>query len=362
MNDLRVGLIGFGYAGRTFHAPLIAATPGLRLAAVASSDAAKVSAALGPEVEVLSAAALVARADIDLVVIAAPNDRHHPLAWAALEAGRHVVVDKPFTLDVVQARELIAVAQRRGRLLSVFHNRRWDGDFLTLTQVVREGRLGRPVEFTTHFDRYRPEVRARWREGAGPGAGLWMDLGPHLLDQAVRLFGWPSAMTLDLATLRDGALADDWFCASLRWADGPHPGLRARLHASMLAAHPGPRFAFNGTMGSLVVEGLDPQETALQAGAGRHEIMAPDWGRDDRCARLWLADGTGPSCETLPLRPGAYPTYYAAVRDAVRGVGANPVPAEQALAVQALIDAGRQSARERRELDLSTWRPVPSPR
>ncbi|HEU0204098.1 MAG TPA: oxidoreductase [Burkholderiaceae bacterium] len=357
MNDLRVGLIGFGYAGRTFHAPLIRATEGLQLAAVASSDAGKVHAILGPGVDVMTPAALIARDDIDLVIIATPNNLHHPQALAALTAGRHVVVDKPLALSLAQARELAATAQAGGRLLSVFHNRRWDSDFLTLERVLHDGRLGRVVEMVSHFDRYRPQVRARWREGAGAGAGLWTDLGPHLVDQTLRLFGAPSAIALDLAALRDGALSDDWFHAQLRWSQGPdagpHAGLRVRLHASALAARPGERFTVHGTRGSFSVDGLDVQEEALKAGPGRAAITAPDWGRDLREARLWLGDGDAVRREDLPLRNGAYPAYYASLRDALRGAAPNPVRPAEAIAVQALLEAGLQSARERREIALT---------
>ncbi|VTN04979.1 Uncharacterized oxidoreductase ydgJ [Raoultella ornithinolytica] len=146
-----------------------------------------------------------------MIVIATPNDTHFPLAKAALEAGKHVVVDKPFTVTLSQARELEAVARRCGRLLSVFHNRRWDSDFLTLKSLIHEGLLGEVGYVESHFDRYRPEVRNRWREQGGPGSGIWYDLGPHLLDQVVNLFGLPVSMTVDLAQLRPGAQATDYF-------------------------------------------------------------------------------------------------------------------------------------------------------
>jgi len=353
-NDIRVGLIGFGYAGKTFHAPLIRATEGLRLAAVASSDAAKVQADLGSDVVVTTPSGLIASDDIDLIVIATPNDLHHPQALAALTAGRHVVIDKPFALNLAQARELTSAAEARGLVLSVFHNRRWDSDFLTVARVLHEGRLGRVVEFISHFDRYRPRVRARWRENAGPGAGLWMDLGPHLVDQAVRLFGAPSAIALDLAALRDGALSDDWFHAQLRWSQGPHAGLRARLHASALVARPTARFAVHGTRGSFCVDGLDIQEDALKAGPAKAILTAPDWGRDPRAAHLWSGDDNAVHHESLPLLNGAYPAYYAALRDAVRGIGLNPVTPVEAMATQALLEAGLQSARERREVALQS--------
>lgn len=342
---LSVGLIGFGYAGRTFHAPLIAAAPGLQLAAVASSDADKVHAVF-PAAEVVGHDALIVRADIDLIVIATPNDTHAPLALAALQAGRHVVVDKPFALSPEEARTLVDAATARRRLLSVFHNRRWDDDFLTLARVLREGRLGRVVEVVSHFDRFRPQVRARWREAAVPGAGLWMDLGPHLLDQALVLFGAPDAIRLDQATLRDGAVVDDWFDAQLRWEQGAFAGLRMRLHASTLAAAPGPRFAVHGTRGSFVVHGLDEQEDQLKAG------MAPGsagWGRSTRKAVLHEEVGGMLRQTELALEPGDYRAYYRGIVAALQG-GEPPVLAAEALAVQELLDAGQRSARSRAEV------------
>ncbi|MEY4750227.1 MAG: hypothetical protein RIQ60_2441 [Pseudomonadota bacterium] len=356
-NKVRVGLIGFGYAGQTIHAPLISATPGLQLTAVASRDAAKVHTSLGRHLAVCDPLQVTQRSDVDLVVIASPNDAHLSGAMGALSAGRHVVIDKPFTLDVAQAQQLAGQAQAARRLLSVFHNRRWDSDFLSLRQVLDQGRLGRVVEFASHFDRYRPTVRLRWREGTGPGAGLWMDLGPHLLDQTVQLFGRPCSLRLDLARMRDGALADDWFEATLCWTRGPHAGLRARLHASTLAAQPGPRFAVHGTHGSYVVDGLDEQEDQLKAGHRPDTLPAGRWGQDSRLARLALTagDASKPDSlrhETLPLLPGDYPAFYVGIRDALLGHGNNPVPVEEALQVQHLLDAGRASAAVGRSIDL----------
>ena len=350
---LQVGLIGFGYAGQTLHAPLIRATPGLQLVAVGSSDPAKVRAALGPAVAVCPPQALAAWPGLDLVVIAAPNDQHHGLALAALQAGRHVLIDKPLALDASQAEALVVAAERAQRLLSVFHNRRWDSDFLTLQRLLREGALGRVVALESHFDRYRPQVRRRWREGAGPGAGLWLDLGPHLIDQALQLFGRPGTIWLDRARLRDGALADDWFHARLRWTEGPHAGLRVSLQASMLAARPGPRFTVHGSAGSFTVDGLDPQEAALKAGATSADLLGADWGRDERCATLWRGDGVDAVAQALPLVNGAYPAFYAALRDALRGLGSNPVSPADALAVQTLLDAGARSAKTGSECALT---------
>lgn len=342
---LRVGLIGYGYAGQTFHAPLIAGVPGLQLAAVSSRDAARVHADW-PGVEVLpDAHALIARADLDLVVIASPNDSHHPLARAALAAGRHVVVDKPFTLTLAEARELTALADARGRLLSVFHNRRWDSDFLTLRALIGRGELGRVVHLESAFDRFRPLVRDRWRESAAPGAGLWFDLGPHLLDQALQLFGAPQGIALDQAVLREGGRSDDWFQARLRY-----PGLRVVLRASMLAAAASPRFVVHGTQGSWFKQGLDPQEDALKAGARPTWPAAPDWGVDAQPSQLTRPSGDTMRTEPMAMLPGCHGTFYAGVRDALRGAGDNPLPPEQACAVMDWLERGRRSAREGREL------------
>ena len=348
--ELRVGLIGFGYAGQTFHAPLIRATDGLRLVAVASGEPAKVRSALGPDIDVLSPAGLIARSDIDLVVVATPNDTHHSLAVAALAAGHHVVVDKPFALNVAEARDMIAAAGRAARVLSVFHNRRWDGGFLTLRRTLQEGRVGRPVEFVAHFDRFRPQVLERWRESRRPGAGLWMDLGPHLVDHAIQLFGPPSAIQLDTAMLRDGALSDDWFSATLRWGEGPDSKLIARLHASTVAARPGPHLTLHGTEGSFEVEALDPQEEALKAAAGSQALRSPTWGHDDRAGTLMRPGVRAAQAVSVPLENGSYPRYYAELREALNGRGANPVPLGEAKAVQQVLDAGRASASERREV------------
>ncbi|NTW97119.1 MAG: oxidoreductase, partial [Oscillochloris sp.] len=214
---LRVGLAGYGFAGKTFHAPLIAETPGLVLFAVASSDPAKVHADW-PGVAVLpSPEALCAHPEVDLVVVATPNATHHQIARAALLAGKPVVVDKPFTVSIAEAEDLAALADERGLMLAVFHNRRWDSDFLTLRRLIESGRLGRVVYLESHFDRFRPTVRQRWREQAGPGGGIWYDLGPHLIDQALLLFGPPESLYADIGAQRDGASTDDYFHVTLRY-------------------------------------------------------------------------------------------------------------------------------------------------
>ena len=344
-DSIRVGLIGYGYASKTFHAPLIAGTPGMALAAVSSSDATKVHADW-PTVPVVSEPKhLFNDPNIDLIVIPTPNDTHFPLAKAALEAGKHVVVDKPFTVTLSQARELDALAKSLGRLLSVFHNRRWDSDFLTVKALLSEGTLGEITFFESHFDRFRPQVRNRWREQAGPGSGIWYDLAPHLLDQAVNLFGLPVSMTVDLAQLRPGAQTTDYFHAILSY-----PQRRIVLHGTMVAAAESARYIIHGTRGSYVKFGLDPQEDRLKNG---ERLPQEDWGYDMRDGVVTTGEGETLVEETLLTSPGNYPAYYAAVRDALNGTGENPVPASQAIQIMELIELGIESAKHRATLCLA---------
>ncbi|AKL04321.1 oxidoreductase [Klebsiella oxytoca] len=346
MSDaIRVGLIGYGYASKTFHAPLISGTPGMTLAAVASSDENKVHADW-PALPVVSGPERILNdPNIDLVVIPTPNDTHFPLAKAALEAGKHVVVDKPFTVTLSQARELEALAKSGGRLLSVFHNRRWDSDFLTVKALINEGLLGEVGYFESHFDRYRPQVRNRWREQGGPGSGIWYDLAPHLLDQVVNLFGLPVSMQVDLAQLRPGSQSTDYFHAVLAW-----PQRRVVLHGTLVAAAETARFIIHGSRGSYVKYGLDPQEERLKSG---ERLPQEDWGYDMRDGVLTRAEGEDITEESWLTLPGNYPAYYAAIRDALNGSGTNPVPASQAIQIMELIELGLESARHRTTLCLN---------
>ncbi|WP_227368589.1 oxidoreductase [Halomonas sp. M20] len=342
-----VGLVGYGMASKTFHVPLIAATPGLEVVAISSSDAGKVHTDL-PDMDVVaSAQALFARPDIDLVIIPTPNDTHFALAKAALAAGKHVIVDKPFTVTLGEARLLKGHAEEAGKLLSVFHNRRWDSDFLTVRALLEAHTLGRLVHFESHFDRFRPEVNDRWRERPKPGGGLWFDLGPHLLDQAREVFGMPRAIFLNLAKRRDGAQVDDDFHALL-----DYDGLRVVLSASTLVAADSPRFILHGTQGSYIKHGMDPQEAWLKQG----QAPAPEWGVDSRDGHLMLRESNGEDatlaahdCGTLP---GDYLAYYMGIRNALAGEGENPVSVDDALAVMQLLETGLDSARQERWVKL----------
>ncbi len=337
MSDFNLALLGFGYVGRTFHAPLIAHTPGLHLHTVVSRQAEAVNAAWPQARVVADAAQAFADPRIDAVVIATPNQTHAPLALSALAQGKHVLVDKPFTLDVAEAQQVLAQAQRADRIVSVFQNRRWDGDFLGVRALLEAGTLGEIAEFHSHFDRHRPQVGDRWREHALPGSGLWFDLGPHLLDQALQLFGPPQSLQADLALQRPGAQTVDYVHAVLRY-----PRLRVVLHAGSLVAANGLRFALHGSGGSYVKHGLDTQEAQLRAGVAPG---APGWGEDPLPGQLRLvgADGTH-AVQTLPAPRGDYRDCYAAFREAIAGRAPAPVDAAQALAVMRLLEAGVRSA------------------
>ena len=335
---IRVALIGYGYAGRTFHAPLIRATPGLELAAIGSSRPEAVRADLPGIAVVASPQEICASPSIDLVVVATPNDTHVSIAAMALRAGKHVVVEKPLAPTLRESRELASLAERERRVLAVFHNRRWDGDFLAITDLLASGVLGEITHFESHFDRYRPVVRDRWRERPGVGAGLWYDLGPHLVDQALQLFGVPDRVTGNLAATRPGAAADDWAHVILEYGRR-----RVVLHTSVIAAAAPPRFVVHGLAGSWIKYGLDRQEGELIAALtpeGRHNAHADERGV--------LVDGATGTEKEVALPRGDYGRFYAQVRELLLGLGGNPVPPQQALAVIAVVEAAIESSAEGR--------------
>ncbi|MGU5670475.1 oxidoreductase [Aeromonas caviae] len=340
-HTINAALVGYGFAGQTFHAPFLTSTPGLALRWVVSRDAAKVQAEL-PGCLVGSLDEVLADETVDLVVIATPNDTHAPIARQALLAGKHVVIDKPFALDLAEAEALVVLAEEQQRLLSIFHNRRWDGDFLTVRRLLAEGALGEIAQFESHFDRYRPEVGPRWREAGGPGSGLWFDLGPHILDQSLQLFGQPDWIQADLARQRPGALSDDYFHVVLGYGEK-----RVILHGSCLVSATMPRFVVHGSEGSFIKFGMDVQEEQLKQGK---RPPAADWGADPQPGQLSrIRDGELVQ-QTLAGEAGDYGAYYRAVCAAIKGEGANPVPAPEALAVMALLDLARESDSQGRRL------------
>ncbi len=340
MSQLQVGLLGFGLAGSVFHAPLIQACEGLRLAAVGSRNFEGKQLPAG--VRGARIDAVLADPAIELIVVATPNDSHASLARQALLAGKHVVVDKPFVLRAADAENLIALAREQERCLGVFHNRRWDADFLTAQQVMAEGRLGAISYAEFHFDRYRPQLKPRWREQPGEGAGVLYDLGPHLIDQACCLFGLPRAVTADVLSQRPGAQVDDYFHLLLDYGS-----TRVVLHASSLMPAHGPRIALYGERASFRHFGLDSQEDDLKAGL---RPGSEAWGRmSEARAELVSHDGHVTPVETLR---GRYPAFYDGMVEAIRNGASPPVPAEEALDVSRVLDAALRSSAERRTVML----------
>lgn len=336
---IRVGLIGYGMAGRVFHAPLIRAVQTLELKAIATSRTEEV-AALDPAIVCVSDAdAIFVDPTIDLVVIATPSATHADLAERALRSGKHVVVDKPFALTLDDARESARIAEDTGRHLIVFHNRRFDSDFLSVQQAIEDGLVGHITHFESHFDRFRPQVRNRWRENGSPGSGVWFDLGPHLVDQALCLFGRPEAVQADIAALRSGSAADDWAHVVLRYDDK-----RVVLHASLLSPGAGdggsPRFSVHGTAGTIIKRALDVQETQLTAGLRPGDA---GWGVDPDPLLVLAPDD---SRRERPAAQGRQELFYAGVASALTHGAPPPISISEALAVQEVMEAAIRSARD----------------
>lgn len=339
MREIGVGLIGYGLGGRAFHAPYVRITPGMTLRAVVSRDPAKVHADLPAMRVVPDVAALLAEPGIDLVIVSSPDELHAEHALAAIRAGKHVLIDKPFATTLVDARAIAAEGETKGVTVTAFQNRRWDADFRTLRALIESGALGEIVQFESHFDRWRPVATDVWKE-ARPG-GVWLDLGPHLVDQALVLFGRPLGITADIATLREEAPAPDYFHAVLRY-----PGHRVILHSSKLVAEHSLRFAVHGTGGSWIKHGIDPQEAATVAGETPGEGA---WGRDP-VEGVLTRPGEEPAA--VPNIAGDYRRFWHALAAAVRGEGDNPVPASDAIAVMEILDAGLRSAGTHGEVAL----------
>lgn len=333
LSAIRVGLIGYGYAGRTFHAPLIQAVEGLALYAVASSRPDAVHADWPVVTVHPDPQAMIVDPDIDLVVIATPNTTHADLARRALDHGKAVVVDKPFTVALSEARDLVGKAAASGQLLSVFHNRRWDSDFLTIRQAMADDLIGRVTHFESRFDRFRPDVRARWREETGAGSGIWNDLGPHLVDQALLLFGLPDRVQANLATQRSGAQTDDWSHVILFYGQ-----TRIVLQASMLVAGGQRRFMVHGERGTLEKREADRQEAQLLGGS---VPGCAGWGTDTDPLIVHEADGTR---RTIAARSGDHRAFYQGIVAALQGQGPAPVTPVEALAVMAVVEAAAMSA------------------
>ncbi|MFG1796007.1 Gfo/Idh/MocA family oxidoreductase [Nocardia sp. NPDC049149] len=339
---LEVAIVGYGLAGSVFHAPLIAANPRMRVAAVVTSSAERAAQAERehPGVRIVATAdeLFADPAGLDLVVIATPNRTHAPLAGQALDAGLPVVVDKPFAISVTEAEELIDHAERTGLALTVFQNRRWDGDFLTVRALADAGRLGQVRRFESRFERWRPVPKGGWREmgDAADGAGLLFDLGSHLIDQALTLFGPVTSVYCELDRRRADIKTDDDAFVALTHASG----VRSHLWMSAVAPQLGPRFRVLGSQAGYTVYGLDPQEAALRDGH-RPDDGIP-WGTVE--SEHWGTFGAEPAVEPVPTIAGDYPAFYTALAAALLDGGKVPVDPHDALETLRLLEAARRSA------------------
>ena len=338
-----VGLVGFGFAGKVFHAPVIRAVDGLRLTTIVQRHGPPDPRY--PDVEFVHSVDEMLTRKIDLVVVATPNTSHHAIAKQCLLAGRHVVVDKPFTPTLAEAVDLVQIAKQQRRIVTVYQDRRYTGDFATVQQVVSEGALGRVVLFESHFDRFRPERKPNaWREETLPGSGVWFDIGPHLFDQALLLFGVPDAIGADIRIERPDAVVDDAFDVTLYYRHA-----RAVLRASMLAAPVGPTWIVNGTKGSFIKYGMDPQEAALKDGRTPNE---PDW--DTESPELYGKLITSDATRTVPTLRSSFARYYENVRDAMLGTADLAVTPEWSLDVMRGLQSAVESDRTRR---VVPWNP-----
>jgi predicted dehydrogenase len=333
----RAGLLGYGIAGRVFHAPLISSTDGMDLVAIVTANPERQARARAayPDAKIVTADELF-DLDLDLIVVGTPNRTHVEYARRAIDKGIAVVVDKPFAPTSAEARDLVASARAKGVPLTVFQNRRWDSDFLTVRKVI--GQLGEVRRFESRYERWVPEIWDNWREFGAPeeAGGLLYDLGAHLVDQALHLFGPVRSVYAELDLRRPGVQVDDDVFMALTHENG----VRSHLWASAHAAHHGPRFRVLGSEGAFVISGMDEQEDALDAG---RRPTDPGWGHEDRTGQLGLLRET----VEVPVEPGAYQHFYAELQ-------AGRIPVDPAGAVSALevIEAAFTSARENRVVEL----------
>ncbi len=351
MPPIRTGIVGYGLAGRVFHAPFVNAVPALELSAIVqrTGDTAKQA---WPGAEQMRSFEELLASDVELVVIGTPNPTHYPMSKQALLAGKHVVCDKPMTTTLTQAEELERIAKEKGLLLFPFHNRRWDGDFVTLRGLVERGAVGRVVTLDSRFDRYRPAPKPNaWREEAD-GGGLLYDIGPHLIDQALTLFGRPFKLWASVRSDRNTGKVPDAFDLNLFFHGGRDKTILVRLGATALALDPAPRFRLHGTSGSYTKNGLDPQEPTILAGTLPPRIGSSDaWLPEPESAWGTLTIAPDPTKPTeveqskVPTIPGDYRGFYSNVAAAIRGEAEPAVTARCAIRVSHMIELAQESQR-----------------
>ncbi len=348
MEKIKAGLASFGMACKTFHAPLLHTNEYFEIKSIVERNKEESRVRYAYSKLVRSFDALCNDPEIELIVVNTPDYLHHEMCRKALLAGKNVVVEKPFTQTYEQANELVKIAKENNLVLSVFQNRRWDGDFLTVKKIIQEGILGQLVEYEAHFDRYRNYIQPdTWKEDCGSGAGTLFNLGSHLIDQALVLFGLPKAIFADVRTLRPDGKIDDNFELLLKYN-----GFKVILKASYLVRETGPRYILHGTEGSFLKWGIDPQEEALKQGKWP---VGPDWGMDEKS--LWGVLNT--NCRGLHVNghietiPGNYHAYYNNIYEAIRYKKRLEVKPEISAAVIRIIEAAFQSEKEGRQIPLT---------
>lgn len=349
ITPIRTGLVGFGFGARVFHAPFLSAVPEIELSHIVQRSGDTALVAYPQAAIVRSVEELLEDSSVELVVITTPNETHFPLAKLALEAGKHVVVDKPMCDTSAEADELLELSQGTGKVFSVFHNRRWDGDYLTVCDVVRQGLLGKVHEFNSHFDRYKPQLKqGSWKEEPGPGTGMLFDLGSHLIDQAIHLFGLPQRLFADLRSQRPGSRIDDHFEVILDYGH-----LKANLRCGTLVREKPPRFHVLGDVGAFVKYGMDPQEAALMT------MDIPAWNPQlgvDAEAEWGLLNSTIHGLNIrgrVETKVGDYRGYYRNVAAAIRKGEPLVVKPSQVVKLMKILELARQSNAEGRWVPVS---------
>lgn len=348
-NRIAAGLASFGMSGKVFHAPLVSHHPRFELRHIVQRR--------GDDARDLYPGVLVSRSiddlvnssDIGLVIVNVPDRFHYELAKRCLEAGKHVILEKPMTQTVAQAEELIEIAARQKKMLTVFQNRRWDGDFMTVCKVVRSNALGRLVEFESHYDRYRNFIQPdTWKERSEEGTGILTNLGSHMIDQALVLFGMPGAVTAHLRIVRTGGEVDDWYDIRLHYDE-----LTVLLRASYLVKEPGPRYVLHGTKGTFVKYGLDPQEEALKNGA---DPTTPGWGTEsvEWFGTMVTENGGVTKNAKLQTLPGNYSAFYNGVADCLENGFQPPVRPIEAANVIRVIEAAQESSSRRTTIEMNS--------
>ena len=344
---IQTAIVGYGLSGRYFHAPFLHVHPGFKVIKLFERKG-EASKELFPKAEVVrDLESIINNSNIELVVIATPNDLHYPMAKSCLQKGKHVIIEKPFTLTSKEADELISIADKKKLKIFVYQNRRWDGDFLTIQKLLKSGALGEVNEFEAHFDRYRPKLTTRlWREEEKKGGGVLFDLGPHLIDQALQLFGIPDKLFAKIETQRKATKVDDYFRLVLSYGK-----MKAILTAGMLVKDTGPRYIIHGTIGSFVKYGIDPQEEELRKG------LMPDsetWGIEDPdkwgLVTIDYADmNVHGSVET---EPGNYMEFYNNVYDVLTKKAPIAVKPVDARNVIRIIELARESSLKKNEIKV----------